>query len=210
MLKLRRKVHTPRSRARSLALFPPPAGDPSARQPPPIFPPPVRRRGAGPSRPGRPLSAAAPRRATLRTSWPRWSAPGRCHPLSISLSSSRRPAVTRRWRYVLCSAALGPRGPGTSPPPPSAAFPVRHRVATFWLRCCLSVSLPLSPRGTALRARPGCARSSRSRMCTCALVQRRSCSRRFAALRTPPPGRCLATRPVAGRRPGSVNSGQNK
>ena len=122
MLKLRRKVHTPRSRARSLALFPPPAGGPSARQPPPIFPPPVRRRGAGPSRPGRPLSAAAPRRATLRTSWPRWSAPGRCHPLSISLSSSRRPAVTRRWRYVLCSAALGPRGPGTSPPPPSAAF----------------------------------------------------------------------------------------
>ena len=33
------------------------------------------------------------------------------------------------------------------------------------------------------------------------LVQRRSCSRRFAALRTPSPGRCLATRPVAGRRP---------
>ena len=44
-----------------------------------------------------------------------------------------------------------------------------------------------------------------------ALVQRRSCSRRFAARRTPPPGRCLATRPVTtgGRRAGSVNSGQN-
>ena len=40
-------------------------------------------------------------------------------------------------------------------------------------------------------------------------VQRRSCSRRFAALRTSPPGRCLATPPVAGRRAGSVNSGQN-
>ena len=38
------------------------------------------------------------------------------------------------------------------------------------------------------------------------LVQRRSCSRQFAALRTPPPGRCLATRPAAGRRAGSVNS----
>ena len=41
------------------------------------------------------------------------------------------------------------------------------------------------------------------------LVQRRSCSRRLAALRTPPPGRCLATQPVAGRRAGSVNYGQN-
>ena len=39
-----------------------------------------------------------------------------------------------------------------------------------------------------------------------ALVQRRSCSRRFADLCTPPPGRC---RPVAGRWAGSVNSGQN-
>ena len=43
----------------------------------------------------------------------------------------------------------------------------------------------------------------RTRAC---LVQRRSCSRRFVALRTPPPGRCLATRPVAGRQAGSVNS----
>ena len=46
--------------------------------------------------------------------------------------------------------------------------------------------------------------SLRSRTRACPLVQRRSCSRRFAALRTPPSGRHLATRPAAVRWAGSV------
>ena len=65
---------------------------------------------------------------------------------------------------------------------------------------------------------PGGSETAGSRSCTPLparidatpiFVQRRSCSRRLAALCTPSPGRCLATRPVAGLWAGSVNSGQN-
>ena len=65
-------------------------------------------------------------------------------------------------------------------------------------------AVPLCSTGPALILAPLCCRTRASPP-----VQRRSCSRRFAALRTPQRGRCLATRPVAGRRAGSVNSGQS-
>ena len=76
---------------------------------------------------------------------------------------------------------LGRRGPSIGPTPPSAAlYPAQHsHILAPLLPLCLSL-LPLSPQGDSARARPGCARSSRSRMCIGALIQRRSCSRRFA------------------------------
>ena len=100
-------------------------------------------------------------------------------PLCLSVSLS--------LHLSLVSAALRRRGASATPffsPPPGAAAPasarrrppqrsIRHSIVTFWLRRCLSVlSSPLRvpPGATALRARPGCARSSRSRMCTCVLV----------------------------------------
>ena len=125
------------------------------------------------------------------------SSPSLSHSLSLSDDMLRQGAS---------ATPLFPRAPRhrhrPDAGPVSALSGTADSHSCFAAAASLSFS-PSSPRGDSASrpARPGCARSARSRMRTCALVQRLSCSLRFAD------GLRRETRPVAGRRAGSVNSG---
>ena len=113
-----------------------------------------------------------------------------CHTIFPRLRASRRR-----------SEQTPPRAPAPAAGGAHSGTTYTHSGFAVPLPLFLSVISHSQPQGNMRRACPGCARAAHSHVCTCALVQRRSCSRQFATLRVSSSLPCRASKPAGAKDP---------